>query len=745
MIKETESRFRPVNETASGYSQLITALIRRRFWLLGVLFSVLAVATIYSLTTKPKYQSSMQLLIEPNVEGKSKELEQAVNNQAPANESNLRLDDYATQINVMRSSLLLQRAVNLLNSQYPDLSVETVKNSLTLRQLIEGSSNTKIVSAAYVDEDPVRAKEILSAIYRVYQVYNREQQEQRLKKGLKFINEQIPAVRQLVEQSESQLEKFRRSNSLINPEQQATDIAQSLNAIEQERQAIRAQYQDNQSRYNELQKQLARSPEQALTASRLSQSERYQGVLNELQKTEMALAQRRATFTDEDPSVQKLLEQRRSQLEMLQSEVGRVLGAGATQVNANGEEILTQGQLGGLDQNLTSQLVEVQTNLGALKARDDSLAQTQKQFRTELTRFPSLLSEYNRLQPSVQVNRDKLQQLLKTQQDLSLEIARGGYGWQALEEPQLGRKIAPNLQLNLLLALGGGLLLGSFVALLREAVDDAVHSPKELEQQGSLPLLGTIPELSRHQLSEPIVTLPFGNPEAIAAPWTVQVSNWIPTWESRDLIYKNIQLLHPDSEFKSLTITSALPSEGKSILSLGLALSAARLHQKVLLIDADLRRPSLHRMLNLPNDLGLSTLLSGEAEIPAASSVESSGSVIDVLTAGPTPHDPANLLSSPRMRELMESFAARYDLILLDTPPVLGIVDSVLAASLCSGVLLVSRVGQVTKSELAQATNTLSKLNLIGMVANGDSQASHSRYAAYTRETPTAMLNKAWG
>ncbi len=194
--------------------------------------------------------------------------------------------------------------------------------------------------------------------------------------------------------------------------------------------------------------------------------------------------------------------------------------------------------------------------------------------------------------------------------------------------------------------------------------------------------------------------------------------------------------------FKSLMITSAVAGEGKSTLALGLALSAARLHQRVLLIDADLRRPNLHQMLNLPNDRGLSTLLSSDATLPGHSSIQSSGAYIDILTAGPTPNDSANLLSSQRMRELMAGFEKNYDLILLDAPPVLGMVDSIIAASFCTGVVLVSRVGKVTKTELTQATAMLSKLNMIGVVANGATNVNHG-YAPYKRE-PGVVLNKVW-
>jgi len=742
MVRVTESNLNATAETDAGYGQLFSVLMRRRFWLLGVLGSVLSLATLYTLIAQPTYKSTMQLLIEANYQGRRETDPQQLQSQQFA-DSSVKIDDYATQINVMRSSLLIQRAVDILRPEYPTIDVEEIKKNLVLNQVVEEKVNTKIVEATYRDNDPIKTQRVLEAIYRVYQIYNREQQEQRLKKGLKFINEQIPEVRKSVDQAEGRLEQFRKNQNLIDPEQQAASTAQSVNAIQQERQVLRAQFNDLQARFAALQQQLARSPQQALTASRLSQSPRYQSVLNELQKTELALAQRRVVFTDEDPNVQKLLELRQSQIQMLQSEGGRVLGQQQAQANNAGGELLQEGQFSQIDQTLTNQLVDVQTNLSALRARDVSLAQTQQQLRAELDRFPVLLAEYGRLQPLVQINREKLQQLQRAQQELSLEIARGGFDWQALEEPQMGRQIGPNLQRNLLLGLVAGLMLGGVAAFMREVVDDSVHSSNELEKQVELPLLGMTPELPRGKASEPIVSLPFGEPKRLA-PWTVQVSNWPPSWESLDLIYKNIQLLNSVSAFQSLMVTSAVAGEGKSTLALGLALSAARLHQKVLLIDADLRRPNLHKMLNLPNEQGLSTLLVNDATIPTQSSIQSSGSYIDILTAGPTPVDPANLLSSQRMRELMSAFEETYDLILMDAPPVLGMVDAILAASFCSGVVLVSRMGQVTKTELAQATTMLSKLNVIGVVANGVNGAVTSTYVPYTREHGV-VLNKVWG
>ena len=135
---------------------------------------------------------------------------------------------------------------------------------------MEEKVNTKIVQAVYTDNDPIKTQKVLEAVQKVYQVYNREQQETRLKKGLRFINEQIPVVRKLVDQSEAELEKFRKRQNLIDPAQQAVGMAQSLDAVERERQATRVQSQDLQARYKVVQEQLARSPQNALISSRLS-------------------------------------------------------------------------------------------------------------------------------------------------------------------------------------------------------------------------------------------------------------------------------------------------------------------------------------------------------------------------------------------------------------------------------------------------------------------------------------------
>ncbi|MBD2676235.1 MULTISPECIES: polysaccharide biosynthesis tyrosine autokinase [Nostoc] len=728
------SHITTVSETEPSYGQMFTVLLRRFPWFLIVLFGSVTIAGILTLKTKPTFRSSMQLLVEPNYQGRK----EAGGIENEFTDSNVVIDT-ATQLNLMQSSGLIQKAVDKLESEYPDITTGEIKGSLVLTQLRSKEDNvaTKIFQVEYTDKDPQKTQKVLTAIRQVYVEYNKQQQDSRLQKGLQIIREQLAKASEEVKAAETNLQRFRRNQNLIDPESQAKAIETALNNIAQERQTTRAQYGEALARQKSLEEQLNRSPQNALVASRLSQSTRYQGLLNEIQKTELALAQERLRFTDATPSVQKLKEQLQSQKELLQQEVGRTLGVKSASAFISGDSLLEKGQLGEIDLNLASQLVETQTNLVALSARDQTLAKKENELRFEIKRFPPLLAYYNRMLPQLQFSRERLEQLLRAEQQLRQELAKGGFNWEVVEEPQQGAQLGPNLQQNLMLGAVVGLMLGGIAVFIRESIDDSVHTTAELEKQIPLPLLGTTPKLPPAKPRESMIKLPFGKPEVLA-PWTIQVLQSPPRWESLDLIYKNIELLNAVSNLKSLMVTSALPDEGKSALALGLAMSAARLHKRVLLIDANLRDPSLHEQLNLPNEQGLSTLLASDATLPNQISIQYTGSAyIDILTAGPKPADPANLLSSPRMMQLMAAFEENYDLVLIDASPVLGMVDAMLTASSSRSVVMVASIGIVTRSQLTQATAMLSKLNLIGVVANGVSNSSS--YVPYVKQQQLAL------
>ena len=192
-----------------------------------------------------------------------------------------------------------------------------------------------------------------------------------------------------------------------------------------------------------------------------------------------------------------------------------------------------------------------------------------------------------------------------------------------------------------------------------------------------------------------------------------------PLRESLDLIYQNIARSSPTGENKSLLVTSVETGVDTTTLLLGLAHSAVRANQKVLLIDTNFRYPSLQRELAIEDDIGLSDLLMGEVTNAHIQTVSLLNEEIDVLIAGTNVGDPIKLLSNSRLKELMYAFERNYDLVLLTSPPILGYVDTLQTARCCQGVVLVEQIDRITKPKLSEANNLLDRLNVLGIVAYG--------------------------
>ena len=389
-------------------------------------------------------------------------------------------EDYATQLALMRSQQFVRRAAELLRSNYPEISAEDVGRGLTLTQVQEQKVQTKIFGITYVSNDPFKALKVLEALKQVYQEYNLDQQKLRLTRGLTSINEQLDTIRGSLLKSQSGLEQFRRQQNLIDPQKQADMVSEMLGKVVQEQQDVAAQFQAAQAQFNTLQQQLAQSPQEALIAARLSGSVRFQSLLNELQKTELQIANKRITFTEDAPPVRPLLEQRQAQINLLRQEVERVLG----QVPDSGaESLLKTGQRSATDLGLITKFAETQAVLASLQARSQSLAGAEQGLRSELNRFPGLIADYDRLKPEIDIQRSVLQQLLAERQKLSSELARGGFSWQVVESPKLGNKLGPDPKRNLLLGAVIGVFLGGVLAFVREMIDGVVHTPDELKRQ----------------------------------------------------------------------------------------------------------------------------------------------------------------------------------------------------------------------------------------------------------------------
>lgn len=264
------------------------------------------------------------------------------------------------------------------------------------------------------------------------------------------------------------------------------------------------------------------------------------------------------------------------------------------------------------------------------------------------------------------------------------------------DEPTSPRPVR-NLALGLLLGIVGAAAL----TVLRELLDTTIKSPEDLAKQTDAPLLGTIP-LDKRQI--PINELDLG----------------APTTEAYRVLRTNIQFVGIDQPTKVFVITSPLPGDGKTVTSVNLAMSLALAGRRVLLVEADLRRPRASKTLGLDRSVGFTSALLGMVPLNDAVQIHAETG-LHVLASGPLPPNPAELLQTQAMARLVQTIRAQYDVVILDAPPVLPVTDAALLSSLADGAIVIVRHGTTRGETLSQCMKSLVAVEAecAGVVING--------------------------
>jgi succinoglycan biosynthesis transport protein ExoP len=298
----------------------------------------------------------------------------------------------------------------------------------------------------------------------------------------------------------------------------------------------------------------------------------------------------------------------------------------------------------------------------------------------------------------------------------------------------------PNVPLYLALALFGGLFLGSVGAVLLDTVDNRVQSMEIIERSLNAPLLGVIPTAvlsgSRRiaEFAPPKLTKRLTDGLSITSPSDIPVSpdasNTAFT-EALGSLRTALLLSRSSAPPKVILITSAAESEGKTTVALNLAAALARNHSRVLLVEADMRCPTLEHRFSIPGEKGLSNMLSGDYDNMEVRPFAAIPDLV-VISAGPTPPFPAELLGSRRMKELIDQWSAEYDFVLIDSPALLAVTDAAVLSKMADITLLVTRHAQSTLNSLERAWHTLrtDPETKVGVVLNGVSRSS-AAYGEY--------------
>jgi capsular exopolysaccharide synthesis family protein len=686
---------------------------RRVLVIVGVASVVMAVVSGITLTKTAEYEGNFRLLVEPvsNEDNGLPNLKVGANSSLGGQQGL----DYESQIQVIRSPEIMKDIVKQLKVTYSDIDYSTLLRDLTISRV----GDTKLIEVRYRHEDPTRIKVVLQQIADSYLNYSLEKRQTKLRQGLQFVDKQLPTIRNRFEGLQKELEIFRRKNNFLDPESQGQQINEQLKLLSEQRLTINQELTKARSDFNSLQ-----GEEGALAI--LNNAPVYQGLVVKVREMEAQIAGESTRFTVDSPSMQSLQEKRDKLLPILRQEANRAVGL---------------------------KLAEVATEVRNLEQRSQALAQSEQQLQMQFQNVPALSRRYTQLQQQLQVAQESLQRFVTTRENLQIEAAQTELPWQLVQAATVGTNpVSPNVKRSLMLGLLASTLLGIGSALLIDKLDNTYHSLEDLKQKLKLPLLGTIPvekglqkaarksrhaeELSPESTAEwlsseiPGMKAVDTNNQVMEEYDFCQSSEFL---EAFRILYTNIQLLSSDRPMRSLVITSAMPGDGKSTVAFHLAQIAAAMGKKVLLVDADLRKPRIHSISKLKNIWGLTNLISSDTPHKQMIQQMSFSRNFSIMTSGQIPPDPTKLLASEKMRGLMKIFANEYDLVIYDAPPILGLADASLLAPNTDGLILVNRMERTDRSALKQTIDTLrmSRVNILGMVVNGHKSHLSSYYNKY--------------
>ena len=677
-------------------------IFKRRWPVASVVFAfVFGVTALVTYSTKPVYESEGKLVFTKKSGASSlSSLSQQMGELGALTNLSNPVD---TESEIIRSYPIVIKTITTLkltDNQGKQLSLEVFLKKLKLKTV----RGTDVMQLSYRSTNPQEAADVVNSLMKYYLESNVRTNRTEARSAREFLSKQLPEVEHRVTKAEMNLRRFKENNRVVALDVEAKTSLESLGKLNESITQSQGELAAALTRSVALQNEMKLGTQQAVDLSTLSQSPGVQQVLTEYQKTQSELAVARSLYTGDNPKVVDLAMKETSLKKLLEERVGQTVG--------NFESLSKQNlQIGELKQALTQDLVKSEVERLALTKQVEELQRVFIVNRKRLDSLPRLEQQQLQLQRQLTVAQITYQEFLKQFQLV-----------QVLENQNVGnsriisgalvpeRPISPKIPLNL--ALGGflGVILGAGTALVLESMNQSLKNIEEANRLLGFPLLGTIPqygEKNPKNRQEGRQELPLlDNP-------------YSPVSTSFEMLQTNLGFTVSDKELRVILVTSATPGEGKSFVAANLALAAAYVGRRVLLVDADMRLPRQHRIWEIHNLLGLSNILAGQAQLENA--VQEVSPLVNMLPAGKIPPNPVALLDSQRMATLVEEASKDYDFIIIDTPPLTAVTDPLIVGKYVDGLLLVVRPGQVEYSAVTAAKSLLNqaKVPILGMVVNG--------------------------
>ncbi len=654
---------------------------RRKVTIIQTFVVVMVVGLVITLLTKPLYRSTTRIL----VEGKALTLAQ-YNASDPL--SSLFFQpaghDVDTQIEVLQGDNLLELAYKKARIPLSPLGSTQRPVRVDVRPVKE----TDVIEIDVESHNPEYAERLAKIFPKVYSDYLTNDQGHEVGKALKYATQQLDQENAKLDQAELAMERFKREKHVSDMQMERS--GRITDAIQAEADVRRAEatVAGAQARLDSLiadRNALPAYIEKPVTASNTQQ------ISDQQDKLAQARTERQKMLLLYKPnSVQ--IQQKDAEIAALEARLART-PAKITTISRE-----TNPAIASADDKISearAALTAAQAELQKSRARAAHLT-------AGLGKYSAIERRLAQLQREVDQGQNNVTLLSKSVEDLSIRQVSQHDPVKIVTPANPPEQIAPRRINNLVLAALLGLTLGLGFALLQEYMDDRIHAPEEARRILGSPALGFVPLVEKEDAR--LIISPRSSDSLL---------------ESYRVLRSNVQFAAVDSPVRSILVTSTVPGEGKSVTASNLAVAMALDGRRVILVDADLRRPTVHQKFNQPQQPGLTNVLVGRMPLEAALQ-ETSVPGLRILTAGPLPPNPAELLNSRAMSQLHDLLKEHADIVILDSPPCLATADAQVLSAVTDGVLYVMQFGVAKKSAVRHAIELLRQAHarVLGMVCN---------------------------
>ncbi|MDX2232532.1 MAG: polysaccharide biosynthesis tyrosine autokinase [Leptolyngbyaceae cyanobacterium bins.349] len=722
---------------------LVAIVLRNIPLILGITAIIGGVSYMAYKNTPLIFEGDFRILVEPiTSQGRATDPTAISRGAVPTGNENSTVD-YPTLLQVLQSPELLSKIAAQIQTRYPEVTASSLARDLrsqdftVVRIGTDLLDTTKALAITYRGTDPQKVQFILEKLAEGYLRFSLEDRKTRIGGGVEFIEDQLPGLQQRVSNLESQIQAIRERYRFTDPAIENQQVVDQLKDVQRLKLETETALREQATLFASLQNQLRLSPEQGLAASALSQNPRFQDLLTQRQKVQSQIAVSLARFTEDSPTVQRLRGQERNLNRLIGQEAQAILGQSSPGVAQTTNIVAFQDPL---RVSMITQLVTSGNQARALQARVNQVIRNENELNRRLTELPAIVRQYNTLQQQLTIATQTLNQFLLQRETLRVEAAQKEVPWEIISKPKLvsspvsGRPIATRgkkATQMLMAGFGGGLALGLLAALLREKLRNVFVTAQDLQDAIQQPFLGSIPSAGKST-----ALAPNSRPNSLMNPFLDAFSS----------LYTNLRFLQPFGAVHSLAISSVEPGDGKTVVALNLAQTAASMGQRVLLVDANLHTPQIHTLAGVSNQRGLVDVL--QQKLDPEEVIQKSGmdSNLAIMTAGSTAIASTKLFASTEMQRLAKQLQAKFDLVIYDTPALDGLSDLNFLGAQTDGFLMVVGVNKTKRSNFNKTMEGLKKYRIpvVGVVANHTKRGYASYPIAQQASLPSGEMPSAF-